>query len=50
MMAEGECDSKTEESKLEVESVNEGIEWDARARSLMINSARHRLDPVDYRF
>jgi hypothetical protein len=45
MMAEGGCDSRTEESKWEAERVSEGIEWDARARSLMMNSARQELGP-----
>lgn len=38
MIAAGKCDSRTGPSKVEDESVSEVIEWEAKARSLMMNS------------
>ena len=43
MMAVGMCDSKTGASKVDDEIVNEVIEWEAKARSLMINSANRSV-------
>jgi hypothetical protein len=37
-MADGGWDSRTDESRLEAERVNDGMEWDASARSAMMNS------------
>jgi hypothetical protein len=38
MIAAGKCDSRTGPSKVEDEIVNEVIEWEAKARSLIMNS------------
>ena len=40
MIAEGAWDSRTGESKVAEERVNEVIEWDAKARSATMNSKK----------
>lgn len=39
IIAEGGCDSRTGESNLADESVCDVMEWEANARSLIMNSA-----------